>query len=203
MKSNALLILCLIAQKSSAIRADAANGFFLAIGGIDGKADNGHTLEGQFGTIYTSTDGKEWTQVPWKMRGDFGCGTVTILSCGTLNNSKLIKVILRRTPRRRNCVMVSLSTVAQNSFRTSRRHPAAAKINNQPDGGKMPPIRTMPNINTRPSEPTRQQRPRVRVDVAHFGSAARTGGVSQHNFARPVDCREDRHPNALSVSRAS
>jgi hypothetical protein len=39
------------------------NGFFLTVGGINGEAPDGHKIEGQFGTIYRSVDGRNWEQV--------------------------------------------------------------------------------------------------------------------------------------------
>ncbi len=41
----------------------AEDGFFVAIGGVNEKAADGHVLEGRYGVIHTSPDGETWTKV--------------------------------------------------------------------------------------------------------------------------------------------
>ncbi|MBI1313989.1 hypothetical protein GC176_22060 [bacterium] len=70
----------------------AADGFFLAIGGINGKADDGHVLEGQFGTIYRSTDGEAWTEVfkGGPVTEDFNHARNNLLRCATYGNGRFV-----------------------------------------------------------------------------------------------------------------
>ena len=70
----------------------AADGFFLAIGGINGKADDGHKLEGQFGTIYRSPDGEKWTQVfkGGPVTEGFNHAKNNLLRCATYGNGRFV-----------------------------------------------------------------------------------------------------------------
>ena len=45
----------------TALAGGAAEGFFIAVGGINSEK-NGHKIEAEFGTIYTSPDGENWTE---------------------------------------------------------------------------------------------------------------------------------------------
>ena len=45
----------------TALSVSAADGFFLTVGGINTEK-NGKKIEAEFGTIYTSTDGENWTE---------------------------------------------------------------------------------------------------------------------------------------------
>lgn len=70
----------------------AADGFFIAIGGINGKAPDGHVLEGQFGTIYTSPDGESWAQVfkGGPVKEDFSHAKNNLLRCVTYGNGRFV-----------------------------------------------------------------------------------------------------------------
>ncbi len=57
---NILLTALLLAAAGS---LQAADGFFVAVGGENGKRPDGHGIEAQFGTVYLSKDGKTWENV--------------------------------------------------------------------------------------------------------------------------------------------
>lgn len=87
-RSVVLLAAALVAGPS--VCAD--QGFFLAIGGINGETADGHKLEGQFGTIYRSTDGKDWTEVfkGGPVQGDFNHARNNLLRCATYGAGKFV-----------------------------------------------------------------------------------------------------------------
>ena len=70
----------------------AGDGFFIAVGGINGEAEDGHKLEGQFGTIYTSSNGEEWTQVfkGGPVKKDFNHARNNLLRCLTYGNGRFV-----------------------------------------------------------------------------------------------------------------
>lgn len=88
-KAIALAVLVLSVSIAHGQKPD---GFFLAIGGIDGKADDGHKLEGQFGTIYHSADGEVWTQVfkGGPVKDDFNHAKNNLLRCATYGNGMFV-----------------------------------------------------------------------------------------------------------------
>jgi len=63
MKIQHILVTCVMAIATLTSSANAQEGFFLTVGGINGEAADGHKLEGQYGTIYKSVDGENWEQV--------------------------------------------------------------------------------------------------------------------------------------------
>ena len=60
LKNILLTALLLLAAAGS---LQAADGFFVAVGGENGKRPDGHGIEAQFGTVYLSKDGKTWENV--------------------------------------------------------------------------------------------------------------------------------------------
>jgi hypothetical protein len=60
LKNILLTALLLLAAAGS---LQAADGFFVAVGGENGKRPDGHGIEARFGTIYLSEDGKTWENV--------------------------------------------------------------------------------------------------------------------------------------------
>lgn len=87
----------------STAQALATDDFFLAIGGINGEAADGHKLEGQFGTVYTSGDGETWTQVfkGGPVKDDFNHARNNMLRCATYGKGRFV---LTGNP---HCVVVS------------------------------------------------------------------------------------------------
>lgn len=75
-----------------ALSASAGDGFFLAIGGVNGTADDGHKLEGQFGTIYLSKDGETWQEVfrGGPVKEDFNHARNNLLRCLTYGKGKFV-----------------------------------------------------------------------------------------------------------------
>lgn len=67
-------------------------GFFLALGGINGTAPDGHKLEGQFGTIYISPDGENWQQVfqGGPVKEDFNHAKNNMLRCLTYGEGRFV-----------------------------------------------------------------------------------------------------------------
>ncbi len=92
--SRSLLVTLLTALYLTATpdHMPAAEGFFLAIGGINGKADDGHLLEGQFGTIYRSIDGEKWTLVfkGGPVTEGFNHAKNNLLRCATYGNGRFV-----------------------------------------------------------------------------------------------------------------
>lgn len=67
-------------------------GFFLAIGGINGEADDGHKLEGQFGTVYISDNGRDWKQVfkGGPVKEGFNHANNNMLRCATYGKGMFV-----------------------------------------------------------------------------------------------------------------
>ena len=67
-------------------------GFFLTVGGINGVAPDGHKLEGQFGTIYSSIDGEKWEQVfkGGPIKDGFNHANNNLLRCLTYGNGRFV-----------------------------------------------------------------------------------------------------------------
>ncbi|MCM8535434.1 MAG: hypothetical protein NE334_05815 [Lentisphaeraceae bacterium] len=81
----------------------SAEQFFITVGGINGEQD-GHKLEGQFGTIYKSADLKNWQEVfkGGPVKDDFNHAKNNMLRCMTYGNGVFIatgnpKCVLRST----------------------------------------------------------------------------------------------------------
>ncbi|QDU94352.1 beta propeller repeat protein [Lignipirellula cremea] len=70
----------------------AADGFFLAIGGVDGRDAQGNKLEGQFGTLYTSEDGETWKEVfrGGPVKEDFTHANNNMWRCATYGNGRFV-----------------------------------------------------------------------------------------------------------------
>lgn len=93
MTTNALFrTLTLSTLMLSATAVTAAEGFFLAIGGVNEKEADGHVLEGKFGTIYTSPDGETWTKVfeGGPVKEGFNHANNNMLRCLTYGNGRFV-----------------------------------------------------------------------------------------------------------------
>lgn len=101
--SRHLLGWILLTIGCSATHAEGDRGFFLAIGGVDGKSSDGRKLEGQHGTIYLSPDGETWTEVfrGGPVRENFSHARNNLLRCATYGKGRFV---VTGNPR---CVVVS------------------------------------------------------------------------------------------------
>lgn len=84
-------ILFLIAVLASVLSANAAEGFFITVGGINTEK-NGKKIEAEFGTIHTSPDGENWTQVfqGGPVKDGFNHANNNMLRCLTHGNGRFV-----------------------------------------------------------------------------------------------------------------
>ncbi len=87
-----LLLLLTLSALTTSRRTVADDGFFLAIGGVNGQADDGNKLEGQYGTIYTSRDGQAWTKVfeGGPVKDGFNHANNNLLRCATYGSGRFV-----------------------------------------------------------------------------------------------------------------
>ncbi len=69
----------------------AAEGYFIAVGGINSERD-GHKIEAEFGTIYTSSDGEKWAEVfkGGPVKEGFNHANNNMLRCLTYGNGRFV-----------------------------------------------------------------------------------------------------------------
>ena len=88
MKTSIHLFLACIA---SVVAVEAADGFFITVGGINTEKD-GKKIEAEFGTIHTSPDGENWTEVfrGGPVKDGFNHANNNMLRCMTYGNGRFV-----------------------------------------------------------------------------------------------------------------